>query len=100
MYVMSKEWARDFYNSDAWKKTRNAYAASVGGLCEKCDGITPGEIVHHVTWLTPDNIHDPSITLGWDNLMLVCRECHAQIHGKRETRWKVDELGRVTPHSR
>ena len=45
--------------------------------------------------LTPDNIHDPSVTLSWDNLKLVCRDCHAKEHGSMK-RYKVDEFGRVT----
>lgn len=93
-----KDFARDFYNSEAWKSTRRAYAKSVGGLCERCEDngkIKAGEIVHHKVWLTPENINDPTITLGWDNLMLVCRDCHAQIHSGRHKRWNVDEFGRV-----
>ena len=75
------------------------YAKSVGGLCEPCKqkGIyTAGEIVHHKIPITPDNINDSGITLSWDNLMLVCRECHAQIHNRTERRYEVDEYGRVT----
>lgn len=93
-----KEFASGFYASEAWKKTRKAYAASVGGLCERClakGEIRAGEIVHHKTWLTPENVADPRVTLDWSNLQLVCRDCHAQIHSGRAKRWKVDELGRV-----
>ena len=54
-----------------------------------------GEIVHHKTELTPENIDKPEITLCWDNLRLVCRECHAEQHGKRQRRYSVDEYGRV-----
>ncbi len=93
-----KDWAREFYSSEAWKSARRAYAKSVGGLCERClerGEIRAGEIVHHLTWLTPLNINDPAITLNWDNLQLLCRDCHAQIHTKIERRWRVDELGRV-----
>ena len=95
---MAKEFSKRFYRSVAWKKTRDAYAKSVGGLCEEClkKGIyNPGEIVHHITELTPENIGDPGVTLSWDNLELVCRDCHGQAHGK-ERRYEVDELGRVT----
>lgn len=49
------------------------------GICQKCHD-NPAEIVHHKIWLTPQNINDYSITLGRDNLMPVCRECHAVIH--------------------
>lgn len=93
-----KDFAKSFYTSRAWKNCRRAYAASVGGLCEDCKAkglITPGEIVHHKTELTPENINRPEITLDWENLRLVCRECHAKAHGARERRYVVDELGRV-----
>lgn len=94
-----KDYAKSLYKSKAWQKTREAYARSVGGLCEICwkNGVLrPGEIVHHKIHITPDNINDPSITLSFDNLQLVCRDHHAQIHDRRRRRFKVDELGRVT----
>lgn len=93
-----KDFARTFYSSVAWKNTRQAFAKSKGGLCEIClsKGVyKPGEIVHHKVHLSPDNINDPSVTLNWDNLQLVCRDCHAVIHENRERRYKLDELGRV-----
>lgn len=94
-----KDFAKSFYTSRAWKNCRRAYAASVGGLCEECKGkglVVPGEIVHHKTELTPQNINDASVTLNWDNLELVCREHHAQAHGARQRRYTVDAVGRVT----
>lgn len=92
-----KEFARAFYKSQAWRQCRNAYAKTAGGLCERClsKGLcSPGEIVHHKTELTPDNIDNPAVTLAWDNLQLVCRNCHAELHGA-EKRYRVDALGRV-----
>lgn len=91
-------WAREFYFSQAWKSTREAYKSRVGGLCELCwsKGIVKaGEIVHHKEPLTQSNINDPEITLSFDNLCLVCRDCHAKLHDRRKRRYKVDELGRV-----
>lgn len=88
-----------FYNTQAWQHCREAYTSSVGGLCERCyrkGFIVPGEIVHHKTYLTPGNVHDPGVTLNWDNLELLCRDCHGAEHAKNEKRYKVDELGRVT----
>lgn len=41
-------------------------------------------IVHHKTELTPENINDPEITLGWRNLELLCLECHNKAHGNAE----------------
>ena len=93
-----KPYAETFYKGKLWQDCRNAYAKSKGGLCERClaKGIyKAGEIVHHKVHLGPENINDPSITLDWNNLELLCRDCHAQEHGKGK-RYKVDELGRVT----
>lgn len=93
-----KEYAIAFYSSKAWKDTRDAYRRYRGGLCEPClaKGLyNAGEIVHHKTHITPDNINDPSITLSFDNLQLVCRDCHAKIHDRRQRRYKFDDLGRV-----
>ena len=93
-----KEYARGFYSSKAWKDCRRAYAKSKGGLCERClikGQYKPGEIVHHKVYLSPENINDPDVTLNWDNLELVCRDCHAQEHDGLKRRYKVDELGRV-----
>lgn len=98
MFYM-REFASAFYNSPGWKETRRAYRKSVGGLCELClkEGrYTAGEIVHHKIPLDPTNINNPDITLSWDNLQLVCREHHAQIHDRRKRRYKVDDMGRVT----
>ena len=71
---MAKEWAKDFYNSKAWKETSESVKSD-----SKCK-IRPAEIAHHIIWLTPLNINDVNITLNKDNLMAVCRECHAVIH--------------------
>ena len=57
--------------------------------------INPGEIVHHKIELTPENINDPDIALSFGNLKLVCRECHAKEHGKKQTRYTILEDGRV-----
>ena len=96
--LMAQDFAKDFYNSRAWKDIRKAYTKYRRGLCERClaKGIyRPGEIVHHKTHLTPDNIMDPKISMSFGNLQLLCRDCHATVH-KPEKRYKVDELGRIT----
>ena len=88
-----------FYKTEAWKSCRDAYAKSVGGLCEYCYAkgrIVPGEIVHHKVHLNPQNINDPNISLDWGNLVLLCRDCHGAVHTKKIKRYKVDALGRVT----
>lgn len=78
---MAKDFAEAFYHSKAWRLTRNYYFKKMNGICERCHGeYGPGEIVHHKIWLTPYNINNPSITLGEDNLEVVCRVCHALEH--------------------
>lgn len=80
---MAKEWAKKFYNSMAWKRTRKAYMNSVHGVCEKCG--EPGLELHHIKELTPMNINDPEITLSWSNLKYLCFSCH-----QKETWGTVD----------
>ena len=95
-----KDYAKGFYKSKAWKQCREAYARSRGGLCERCyqrGRYVPGVIVHHKTYITPDTVSDPNIALDWDNLELLCRECHAKEHERVPRRYTVDFIGRVTP---
>ena len=94
---MSKEFARAFYDSKEWKKMREFYREYVHRLCEVCGGI--GEIVHHIKPLTPENIHDPSVTLGVSNLQLLCRSCHKKNHAAQDMSmgYFFDELGEVHP---
>lgn len=95
---MSREFARAFYSSEAWNRCRAGYRKSVGGLCEEClkkGQYNPGEIVHHKIPLNPANINDPNVALNWGNLELLCRECHAEMHGKKKKRYVIDECGNV-----
>ena len=101
---MSKETkATGFYNSQAWKETRRNYKQSVGGLCERCLAkgiITPAEVVHHKIPLTPENICNLEISLGWNNLQALCRDCHAEVHediyaARSKRRYKIDKTGKV-----
>lgn len=94
-----KDFAAHFYGSRIWKDTRAAYKKSVGGLCERClkKGLyKPAVIVHHKCYIGPDNINDPKVTLSWENLEALCRDCHEAEHDKSNRRYKVDEAGRVT----
>lgn len=94
-----QEFARAFYKSKAWEHTRKAYAASVGWLCEDCakEGrLVTGKVVHHIVPITPQNITDPSVTLDWSNLRLVCQNCHAQEHRQHKgMRYDILPDGRV-----
>ena len=98
--MFMKPFAQKFYLSQAWIKCRNAYVKSVGGLCEEClkKGIyKPIEEVHHKIFLTPNNISNPNVTLNWENLIGLCRECHKEMHSNKVVRYTVDERGRVAP---
>ena len=95
---MAKEFARKFYSSKAWQDCRNEYAKRRHFLCENClrRGIyKPGVIVHHKIEIDPITIENPEIALSFDNLELLCRECHAEAHDLQGGRWaKVNEKKR------
>ena len=76
---MAMDYARGFYNSRAWKRVQAAYMASRHYVCERCGGVA--RIVHQRIYITPENIHDPNITLKWGNLEVLCQECHNTEHG-------------------
>lgn len=80
---MAREFAKSFYKSKAWKKIRDYIFNKYHGLCVDCG--KPGQEVHHKEFLTPENINDPYITLGEDNLILLCKECHHRKHNKKES---------------
>lgn len=81
---MAREFAKKFYHSKEWLKTRDIVFERDKGLCQKClrdkGEAVPGEEVHHKIWLRPSNINNPDITLNIDNLELLCKDCHIGIH--------------------
>lgn len=123
---MAKEFSKEFYNSTRWRKNAKAFAESKLWICERCGNrftkkanieynddtdcmLSRGRqrfIVHHMEPLTPDNIHDEYIAYGWDNLQLLCIECHNTVHAKRGASRQLmfDEngdlvgIGNDTPH--
>jgi len=76
-----KEWAEKFYKGKRWQQCRNAYYIFKYGICERCGNA--GSIVHHKIYITPKNINDPDITLSFDNLELLCEDCHKKEHSKQ-----------------
>lgn len=94
---MSRGSQAQFYKTGAWVNCREEYLKKVGGLCEICLSkgmIVPAEIVHHKVHLNVENLYDPNISLCFDNLQAVCRDCHAKLHGK-EKRFTVRADGTV-----
>lgn len=92
--------AKRFYRSTMWHRTRALYAESVGGLCERCraSGLyTPGKIVHHKIHLDDAKLRDPQIALSFDNLELLCQDCHNKEHHKTNPsrRYSFDAAGNI-----
>lgn len=97
---MARDFAKSFYSSKRWQDCRNGYARSVGFLCENClrRGIyKPGDIVHHRIEIDPININNPEVALNWNNLELLCRECHAEAHDerKKDRRYVIGDNGEI-----
>lgn len=82
MSQRKQKFAAAFYSSGAWQNCREGYAKSKAWVCERC-GQT-GSQVHHKVRLTPVNLNDPSVALNWENLELLCEDCHKAEHKKRE----------------
>lgn len=74
-------------------------------LPERCRArglIVKGDIVHHKTHLTPDNITDTAITLNFTNLELLCMECHNVEHNTKpniRAGFVFDADGNIAPLS-
>lgn len=47
-----------------------------------------GYIVHHKEMLNENNIHNPDVTLSFDNLQYVCKQCHDDLEGHGVVRKK------------
>ena len=66
-----------------WKRIRDSYVKQ-HPLCEQClkEGrYVPTEEVHHIKPLAEGGTHDR------DNLIALCKSCHARIHAQRGDRW-------------
>lgn len=80
----------DFYNSREWEQFRKVVILERlhdDGLtyCEYCHKPILKSydcIAHHKVALTDFNIHDVSVALNPDNIMLVHHRCHNLIHNK------------------
>ena len=95
-----KDYAKRFYKSKKWQQCRAAYITSVGGLCERCQTrgiVKPGLIVHHREYINPDNITDPEVLMSFDNLELLCMDCHNKEHSAPKKRYIVRADGSVSP---
>lgn len=92
---MARDFAKRFYSSKRWQDCRNGYSKSVGHLCERCLRLgiyRPGVIVHHKIEIDPVTINHPEIALNWNNLELLCRDCHAEVHGFKRKKKTADRF--------
>lgn len=72
-----------FYASPTWRNFRAGIIAERKLICEHCGKLIakPRDAhVHHKIPLTEDNYKDASIALNPENVMLVHKDCHDQIH--------------------
>ena len=67
----------------AWKRIRDSYVKShpYCELCLKQGMVVPVEEVHHIKPLSEGGTH------ARDNLISLCKSCHARIHAQRGDRW-------------
>lgn len=105
-----RQFARGFYNTVVWQNARIQIMERDHYLCQDClkkGLVVSAEEVHHIIPLSPENIKDPKIALGEDNLVSLCRNCHRDRHRemfeqskrlgtRRKRRFTVDEWGRVS----
>lgn len=72
-----------FYASDLWRNFRMALILERGPRCQCC-GRTVAKTIeligHHKIELTPENVHDHSISLDPDLVELICADCHNMEH--------------------
>ena len=76
--------AQDRGYDGQWQKVREM-KASRDPLCEECLKLgpeTPLDLVHHIL---PIETH-PELRLVMENLMSLCKDCHAKIHSKEENK--------------
>lgn len=88
---------KDLYRSKAWQRNRVAFALSRYCICERCNrpvyvsGITdyiPKEnrlryVVHHKEYLNEGNYTNDKVAYDWNNLELLCIDCHNEEHKKQ-----------------
>ncbi len=101
---MAREFSKAFYKTEAWKDVRDLILKRDRYRCQAAGCYNPAEEVHHIEWLTAENINDISVTLNPDNLVSLCRDCHFGIHKnarveamKRQATQKVNSRQSILP---
>lgn len=109
----ARDFSRHIYHSARWaslqklamERTETTTGMCPPFMCERCykHGILkPAKVVHHITFITPENVNDPSVTLNLDNLTRLCQDCHAAVHSSDPDagpkRYRFDEHGNMVPN--
>ncbi|WP_200411385.1 HNH endonuclease [Virgibacillus salexigens] len=74
---------KSFYATDEWIQLRLHLINERGNRCTHCGEIIAKSkdiIGHHIKELTPENVHDHTISLNPDNIELICFDCHNKEH--------------------
>ncbi|MBE6926886.1 MAG: HNH endonuclease [Ruminococcaceae bacterium] len=66
-----------------WKRIRDSYVQQhpVCELCQRDGNFVPTEEIHHKVPLAEGGTH------ARDNLIALCKSCHAKLHAERGDRW-------------
>lgn len=80
-----------FYSTKEWKKTRLLVIERDMGLCQYClkkGKGKEGRVVHHIK---PYRLY-PELGLDLDNLICICKDCHAEAHPEKGYKGGVAEM--------
>lgn len=91
-----KDWrkeAKKFYKSKEWRQVREYVLMRDYYMCVKCG--QPAIEVHHKKELK-EGLWDPTINLNPDNLISLCKKCHARHHKSKNVQY-FDENGYLIP---
>jgi hypothetical protein len=81
--MTNNPWLRKFYRSREWTNFRMMLISQRGPICSDCGRLVSNSIEligHHEVELTPENVHDYSISLNPEKVKLICRDCHDKRH--------------------
>lgn len=76
---------KSFYASTSWQKFRAVIIGERGNICQHCGDSILADIdihIHHIKELTPENVHDVTVSLNPDNVLVVHHDCHDRIHNR------------------
>lgn len=74
---------KSFYASEKWVNLRLLLINQRGNKCEHCKKVIAKSkdlIGHHLTELTPENVHDRTISLNPEKIEIICFDCHNKEH--------------------